>query len=71
MNYSTWAKEYEQQYVELKQRIQALSEQKKLCSAVSQADELSGRIQSLYTMYLESRHTADLLRQRAREGILL
>ena len=71
MTYNTWAKEYEEQMIVLKKRIDNLKEQKRRCRAVCQVDELSRRIQSLYNMYLESKHTADVLRGRANEGILL
>lgn len=71
MNYTQWAEEYEQQSEYLNEYIKGLREEKKKCKAMYMIDELNGRINSLYTMYLECKHTAKMLRNRAEEGICL
>lgn len=65
LQYDVWATEYETQTTVLKNRITNLKQQKKHCRLMKQSEELSSRIDSLYTMYLESKHTGELLRQRA------
>ena len=65
MQYDIWAKEYETETTVLKDYITNLRQQKKHCRLMKQSEELADRINSLYTMYLESKHTGALLRQRA------
>ncbi|MEE0858594.1 MAG: hypothetical protein U0M12_03890 [Acutalibacteraceae bacterium] len=71
MNYTQWAEEYEQQAKHLNEYIKGLREEKKNCTAMYMVEELNKRINTLYTMYLESKHTARMLRNRAEEGIRL
>jgi len=67
-NYNVWAKEYEEQVNNLSKRIAMLKEQRKQCTAAYTADELNKRINSLYSMYLECKHTAIMMRKRAKEA---
>lgn len=69
INYNTWAQEYEEQTQSLGKHIAELKEKRKKCDAVYMADELTKRINSLYNMYLESRHTAIMMRNRAKEAM--
>lgn len=71
MNYSDWATEYEQQAEHLQNKLTALKEQRKNCKKADIFEELSRRINSIYSMYLEAMHTARLLRERATEGLIL
>lgn len=71
MSYSDWAKEYEQQAEYLKNELTTLKEERKLCEKADIFEELSRRINSIYTMYLEAMHTARMLRERAVEGLIL
>ncbi len=65
MKYDVWAKEYERQTACLREYILNLKQQKKQCRIVKKSEELAERISSLYNMYLECKHTATMLRQRA------
>ncbi len=65
MKYDVWAKEYERQTAFLREYIVTLRQQKKKCRIEKQSEELAERINSLYNMYLECKHTATVLRQRA------
>ena len=65
MKYDVWAKEYEQQLTVLKEHMADLKQQKKECRIIKQTEALSERINSLYSMYLECKHTAAVLRERA------
>ena len=69
INYTMWAQEYEEQTQNLGKHIAALKEKRKNCNAAYMADELTKRINSLYNMYLESRHTAIMMKKRAKEDI--
>jgi ppGpp synthetase/RelA/SpoT-type nucleotidyltranferase len=71
MSYSDWATEYEQQAEHLQNKLTALKEQRKNCKKADIFEELSRRINSIYSMYLEAMHTAKLLRERATEGLIL
>lgn len=71
MNYNQWAEEYEQQLQLLGNTIDILKAEKKKCKVIYKIDELNTRINSLYNMYLECKHTAKMLRERAKEGIRL
>lgn len=71
MNYSQWAKEYEQQVELLGGIIDTLKSERKNCKIMYKIDELNTRINSLYNMYLECKHTAKMLREREKEGICL
>lgn len=71
MSYNDWAKEYEQQAEYLKNKLTKLKEERRLCKKADIFEELSRRINSIYTMYLEAMHTARMLRERAMEGLIL
>lgn len=71
MNYNDWASEYEQQAEYLKNKLTTLKNERKKCKKADIFEELSRRINSIYTMYLEAMHTARLLRERALEGLTL
>ncbi|MEE1077321.1 MAG: hypothetical protein UHY68_08705 [Acutalibacteraceae bacterium] len=71
MSYNDWAKEYEQQAEYLKNKLTKLKNERKLCKKAEKFEELSRRINSIYTMYLEAMHTARMLRERAMEGLIL
>jgi biotin-(acetyl-CoA carboxylase) ligase len=71
MNYNDWATEYEQQADYLKNKLTTLKKERKKCKKADIFEELSRRINSIYTMYLEAMHTARLLRERAMEGLIL
>ncbi len=71
MTYKDWANEYEQQADYLKGKLAKLKEERKKCRRADLFDELTKRINSLYSMYLEAMHTAKLLNERAMEGIKL
>ena len=60
MDYQNWANEYFTEAEALRQRVAALREELKTASC-NQANELNRRIAMLYTMYLECRHTGQLL----------
>ena len=60
MDYQNWANEYLTEAEALRQRVAALREELKTASC-NQANELNRRIAILYTMYLECRHTGQLL----------
>ena len=71
MSYSDWATEYEQQAEYLRDKLTLLKEQRKACTKADIFEELSRRINSIYSMYLEAMHTARMLRERATEGLIL
>lgn len=71
MSYNDWAKEYEQQAKYLKDKLAILKKERKLCKKADIFEELSRRINSIYTMYLEAMHTAKILQERAVEGLIL
>ena len=50
MNYSQWAKEYEQQVELLGGIIDTLKSERKNCKIMYKIDELNNRINSLYNM---------------------
>ena len=60
MDYQKWAAEYAAEAETLRQRISALREELKTAGC-NQANELTRRIAMLYSMYLECRHTGQLL----------
>ena len=60
MNYQTWANEYLTEAEALRQRVSSLREELKTANC-SQTNELNRRINLLYTMYLECRHTGQWL----------
>ena len=65
LTYDVWAKEYEQEMYALKAYIANLKKLQKQCRVRQRSEELADRIQSLYNMYLECRHTTCLLKERA------
>lgn len=60
MNYQNWAEEYLTEAEALRRRVAALREELKTANC-NQANELNRRIAMLYAMYLECRHTGQLL----------
>ncbi len=71
MTYKDWANEYQQQADYLKDKLTRLKEERKICKKADLFDDLTKRINSLYSMYLEAWHTAQLLNERAMEGLIL
>ncbi len=69
MTYFEWAKEYEKQADSLKKSIDKLKKQREKNCQVHMILELNKRINSLYVMYLESRHMYLELMARATEGL--
>lgn len=67
INYALWANEYEEQMHTLNRKILALKKECKTCTAVCTELELNKRITGLYNMYLECKHTAQMMRNRAKE----
>jgi hypothetical protein len=71
MTYKDWANEYQQQADYLKDKLTQLKEERRVCRRADLLDNLTKRINSLYSMYLEAMHTAQLLNERAMEGLIL
>ena len=71
MTYFEWAKEYEMQTDTLKKRIDKLKKQRENCRKAYMILDYNKRINSLYMMYLESRHVYLELLARAKEGLIL
>ena len=67
INYALWANEYEEQMQTLNRKIETLKKERKICTAVCTELELNKRINGLYSMYLECKHTAQMMRNRAKE----
>lgn len=63
MTYQEWAEEYWESAALLKERIEALKQQKKR-APFSKLNELDFRIQTMYMMYLDCKSTANELAKR-------
>lgn len=71
MTYFEWAKEYEMQTNTLKMRIDKLKKKRENCRKAYMILDYNKRINSLYIMYLESKHVYLELLARAKEGLKL
>lgn len=71
MTYYEWAKEYETETNRLKNRIDQLKKMRDKTKHSYMILDLNKRINSLYIMYLESRHMYNELTSRAKEGLIL
>ena len=68
MDYQKWSEEYRQEADKLRERIRQLREESKHQLRGGAAYRaLSGRIYTLYSMYLECKHTADYLADYAKQ----
>lgn len=70
MDYQTWSQEYQQEARKLREHIQKLKQEAAGCPQGSaQHRALNGRIYTLYSMYLECKHTADYLAEYAQQDV--
>lgn len=63
MTYKEWADEYNESAKAVEKRMKELKQELKT-APVSMLKDLNARIYILYQMYLDCRHTADLLYRR-------
>lgn len=70
MDYQTWSEEYRKEADNLQKRIRELKEEAAGCTpGGAKQRELNGRIYTLYSMYLECKHTADYLADYAKQDV--
>ncbi|MCI9575638.1 MAG: hypothetical protein HFJ84_02995 [Clostridiales bacterium] len=62
MDYHKWSQQYQEEAQRIREHIQAL---KKEAAGNSTDHNWNGRIYTLYSMYLECKHTAELLEEYA------
>lgn len=68
MDYQKWSEEYRQEAGRIQEHIQKLKNQAAHCArGGAKQRELNGRIYTLYSMYLECKHTADYLADYAKQ----
>ena len=66
MTYKEWASEYTRNAEVLKKQIEQLKREL-IKAPISELKELNFRISTMYKMYLECMHTADILTKRKGE----
>ena len=70
MDYQTWSEEYRKEADKLQKHIQKLKQEAADCApGGAKQRELNGRIYTLYSMYLECKHTADYLADYAKQDV--
>lgn len=68
MDFQKWSEEYRQEAEKIHRRIQELKEEARQCApGGAKQRDINGRIYTLYSMYLECRHTADYLADYAQQ----
>ncbi|MDD5923900.1 MAG: hypothetical protein PUC88_03820 [Clostridia bacterium] len=65
MQYKVWATEYRDQERILKEKIDLLKAERRLVQTSEKRIRLEERIYILYGMYLDCKHTAEIIERRA------